>query len=269
MNARPAGSTGTPGTAGMTGSSGASGARRWILAIDTATSQVVVAAGSPGGEVIASRSVSAEHRHGERLLTTIDALVNEAGLHLAGLGGVVVGTGPGAFTGLRVGLATAKTLAHELGVPIAGVSTGAALLAAGAAAGIVGEDLALWVPAGPHDRVEVRFGRPPRLVPGGPTADPTADPIQGPIAGADPAPGSAGRFAIAVDLAGRAPEGDLERGETAVRGLPASLLRLGVARLAAGSDDAATLVPEYVMLPRGVRDGLDVGEGVSWSHDRP
>jgi len=78
-----------------------------------------------------------------------------------------------------------------------------------------------------------------------------------------------GELAMRELLAGRAPDGDLERGDAAVRGLPASLLRLGVERLAAGSDDAATLVPEYVMLPRGVRDGLDVGEGVSWSYDRP
>jgi len=181
------------------------------------------------------------------------------------LGGVIVGTGPGAFTGLRVGLATAKTLAHELDVPIAGVSTGAALLAAGAAAGIAGEDVALWLPAGPHDRVEVRSGQPPRLVPGGAVAGVAGAFDAG---GRDGAPESASRLAIAVDLVGRAPDGDLERGEAAVRGLPASLLRLGVARLAAASDDAATLVPEYVMLPRGVSAGLDVGEGVSWSHDR-
>ncbi len=250
MNARGAGGTDRP----------------WLLAIDTATTQVVVAAGSPSGEVIASRFAAAEHRHGERLLATIDALVTEAGLDLAALGGVVVGTGPGAFTGLRVGLATAKTLAHELGIPIAGVSTGAALLAASAAAGIAGEDVALWLPAGPHDRVEVRPGQPPRLVPGGPIAG--AEEALG-AGDRDWVPESAGRLAIAVDLAGRAPDGDLERGDAAVRGLPASLLRLGVERLAAGSDDAATLVPEYVMLPRGVRDGLDVGEGVSWSYDRP
>jgi hypothetical protein len=239
-------------------------ARPWLLAIDTATSQVVVAAGTLDGEVIASRAVPAEHRHGERLLAQIDALIGETGLGLAELRGVVVGIGPGAFTGLRVGLATAKTLAHELGVAIAGVSTGEALLSAAAAAGIAGEGVVLRLPAGPHDRVEVRPGQPPRLLPGGPlgNADSAGDP-------ADLGDTGGSEIPIAVDLAGRAPAADLERGEAALAGLPASLLRLGIARLADHLDDEATLVPEYVMLPPGVRDGLDVGEGVSWSHDRP
>jgi len=235
----------------------------WLLAIDTATSLVLVAAGTTSGEVIASRSAPAEHRHGERLIVLIDALVAEAGLDLAGLGGAIGGTGPGAFTGLRVGLATAKTLAHELGVPIAGVSTGSALLAA-AESGLTGTDLVLWLPAGPHDRVEIRSGQAPRLVPGSgdPNADPNADPASAPGA-------PASEIAIAVDLAGRASEAAVDRGATALDGLAGSLLRLGAARLASGSDDAASLVPEYVTLPRGVRARPGVDEGVSWSHDRP
>ena len=238
--------------------------RPWLLAIDTATSQVVIAAGTPTGEVIASRSAPAEHRHGERLLAMIDALVAETGLDLAALDGVVVGTGPGAFTGLRVGLATAKTLAHELGVPIAGVSTGEALLSAGTAAGVGGENVVLRLPAGPHDRVEVRPGQAPRLLPGGATE---AAASAGVAQGRGDIPGS--EIAIAIDLEGRASEADLERGVAALAGLPPALLRLGLARLTAHGDDAAALVPEYVMLPRGVSAGLDVGEGVSWSHDRP
>ncbi len=246
--------------------------RPWLLAIDTATSQVVVAAGTEAGEPITSRAVPAEHRHGERLLITIDALIADAGLDLPALRGVVVGTGPGAFTGLRVGLATAKTLAHELGIPIAGISTGAALLAAVAAAGIAGDGVVLRLPAGPHDRVEIRPGERPHLVPGGPAANASAE------SGSDLAvdrsvdragDGAVPELAIAIDLPGRATRAELERGAMALAGLPASLLRLGLVRLSAGSDDPATLVPEYVMLPRGAAAGLDVGKGVSWSHDRP
>jgi tRNA threonylcarbamoyladenosine biosynthesis protein TsaB len=226
----------------------------WLLAFDTATSQVVVAAGSADGALIASRAVPADHRHGERLLPTVEGLMAETGLQLAGLRGVIVGTGPGAFTGLRSGLATAKTMAHELGVGIAGVSTGSALLAAAIATGSE-TPMLLLLPAGPHDRVAVRPGEAPRLLPGG------ADNAEA-IVEED------GRGTIAVDLAGRAADAALARGSAAVAALPSALLALGAARLAAGSDDPATLVPEYVTLPRGVGPGLDVEEGVSWSRDR-
>lgn len=226
----------------------------WLLAFDTATSQVVVAAASADGALIASRAMPADHRHGERLLPTVEALMAETGLELAGLRGVITGTGPGAFTGLRSGLATAKTIAHELGIGIAGVSTASALLAAASATGGAAPTL-LLLPAGPHDRVAVRPGEAATLLPAG------AD-------GADATVEEDGPGTVAVDLAGRAPDGALARGTAAVAGLPLALLSLGAARLAAGSDDPATLVPEYVTLPRGVGSGLDVEEGVSWSRDR-
>ena len=74
---------------------------------------------------------------------------------------------------------------------------------------------------------------------------------------------------IAVDLAGRAPEAALARGGDALERLPATLLRLGAARLAAGeTDDLARLVPEYVTLPRGVRVESGTAE-VAWSRTRP
>ena len=220
---------------------------RWILVLDTATGRVVVAAGRPDGRLLAERGFPAEHRHGERLLATIEELSASAGLALESLAGVVVGTGPGAFTGLRVGLATAKTLAHELGLPVAGVSTAEALLLA---AGDAAADDVVTLPAGLHDRVEVRRGEPPRLVTGG-----------GPDAAVPAA-------AIAVDLDGRAGAAALERGRRAVDGLAAALLRLGLERLSAGGDDAERLVPEYVTLPRGAAPTLDLEEGVAWSHDR-
>jgi tRNA threonylcarbamoyl adenosine modification protein YeaZ len=232
----------------------------WLLAFDTATSQVVVAAGSTDGSLLASRAVPAEHRHGERLLPTVEALLADAGLELAELRGVIVGTGPGAFTGLRAGLATAKTIAHELGIAVAGVSTGAALLAAATAATGATADapILLLLPAGPHDRVAVGPGEAPVLLPSAP--DDAPDSLED--------EDEAERRTIAVDLAGRAPEAAMGRGAIAVAGLPAALLALGVARLAAGSDDPATLVPEYVTLPRGVGPVLDIEEGVSWSRDR-
>jgi tRNA threonylcarbamoyladenosine biosynthesis protein TsaB len=214
----------------------------WLLAIDTGTSNIVVAAGAPDGSLIKVLEWPAGYRHGEQLLAGVEQLLAETGLSRDRLVGVVVGTGPGAFTGLRVGLATAKTLAHALGLPIAGVGTGEALLEADV------EATALLLPAGPRDRVLVRRGAPPELLAGG------AEPVL---------PG--GVELVAVDLDGRAPESAVRRGAAAARGLGPALLAMGAARLRAGTgDDVETLVPEYVTLPRGVR--ASSGE-ISWSHD--
>jgi len=217
--------------------------RSWLLVLDSATSRVVVAAGDPAGGLIGERAFPAERRHGERLLATVEELTGTLGLELGDLRGIVVGTGPGAFTGLRVGLATGKTLAHELEVPIVGVSTGEALLLAGGGS-------VLEMPAGPNDRVEVRHDRPPRRIPGG--TDIAAD---------------AGDVVVAVDLDGRSdPDAGL-RGKRALDGLAAALLELGRARLETGTDDPERLVPEYVSLPRGAGVGLDLEGGVAWSRD--
>jgi tRNA threonylcarbamoyl adenosine modification protein YeaZ len=234
--------------------------RPWLLVLDTATSSVVVAAGTPEGELIASASFPAEHRHGERLLMAVDQLARDAGLERANLAGVIVGTGPGAFTGLRVGLATAKTIAHELGRPIVGISTGEALLAAAGAPA----DAVLLLPAGPHDRVEVRAGEPARLESGafGTTAGADAVATDSTAAGGQ-------AWLVAVDLDGRAPEAALAAGRRAVEGLAGTLLRMGATRLAGpASDDVARLVPEYVSLPRGVSQPHDPDGAMAWSSDR-
>jgi tRNA threonylcarbamoyl adenosine modification protein YeaZ len=232
------------------------GRRRAILAIDTATTQVVIASGSPEGDIDGLTSWPAGYRHGETLLPSIARFLGEQNLRRSRLVGIVVGTGPGAFTGLRVGIATAKGLAHGLGLPIAGVSTGEALLAGAGAATSGGpgepgadpaERLVLLLPAGPNDRVLVRRGETPRLLPGG--TDPQL----------------AGEWLVAVDLEGRAPADAVARGEAARRGLGAALIRMGAERLRTSSgDDLATLVPEYVTLPRGV--ATQAGE-VTWSRD--
>ena len=242
----------TPNGAGPTAATpqalaAASAATGWLLAIDTATSRIVVTAGQTDGSAVRTLDWPAGHRHGEQLLVGIEQLLHETDLATANLAGVVVGTGPGAFTGLRVGLATAKTLAHALGLPIAGVGTGEAILRAAALAGATGP-LALLLPAGPHDRVLVRPGAASALLPGGTEPDLPADVTL-----------------LAVDLAGRAPEAAVRLGEAAAANLGAALLALGAARLRGGpGDDVERLVPEYVTLPRGV--GASSGE-ISWSHD--
>jgi tRNA threonylcarbamoyladenosine biosynthesis protein TsaB len=219
-----------------------------LLALDTATTRAVVALGRPDGSSVAETTWIAGYRHGETLLPAVERLLDEHGVARTALVGIIVGTGPGAFTGLRVGLATAKGLAHGLGRPITGVSTAEALLAAAAAAEPEAADrLVLLLPAGPSDRVVVERAVPPRLVAGG--TDPGLTPD---------------RVLVALDLDGRAPDDALVRGATARDALGTQLLRLGAARLFAGGDDLTTLVPEYVTLPRGTRTAA--GE-VSWSRD--
>lgn len=92
------------------------------LAIDTATPQVSVALG--GGEgVQASFRAAAGRRHGETLAPAIDLITRTSGCSLGQLSSVAVDVGPGLFTGLRVGLATAKALASALGLPVATVTS--------------------------------------------------------------------------------------------------------------------------------------------------
>lgn len=221
------------------------GRRRAILALDTATTRVVVAAGSPDGRVDGITTWMAGYRHGEMLLATIGRFLGEQNLRRSRLAGIVVGTGPGAFTGLRVGIATAKGIAYGLGLPIVGISTAEALLA-----GLASPDVpsVLLLPAGPSDRIVVRRDGHAELLPGG--LEPDLAP---------------GEQLVAVDLDGRAPADALERGETAREGLGRALIELGAARLRDGRiDDLAELVPDYVTLPRGVRHAT--GE-MAWSRD--
>ncbi|MCL7424338.1 tRNA (adenosine(37)-N6)-threonylcarbamoyltransferase complex dimerization subunit type 1 TsaB [Streptomyces sp. NPDC057806] len=93
-----------------------------LLALDTATPAVTVAL-HDGTDVIASSSQVDARRHGELLLPAVDRVLAEAGLKLDAVTGVVVGTGPGPYTGLRVGLMTADTFGLALGVPVHGVCT--------------------------------------------------------------------------------------------------------------------------------------------------
>ena len=107
-----------------------------ILVLDTATRMPCVAIAGADGALIAERQWKSLHRHGEELLERVDAVLTEAGIDRLALDGVIVGTGPGSFTGLRIGLATAKTIAYSLAIPLVGISSTLALaLAASTRAG--------------------------------------------------------------------------------------------------------------------------------------
>ncbi|GAA2241243.1 tRNA (adenosine(37)-N6)-threonylcarbamoyltransferase complex dimerization subunit type 1 TsaB [Streptomyces ruber] len=93
-----------------------------LLALDTATPAVTVAL-HDGTAVVASSSQVDARRHGELLLPAVDRVLAEAGTRLDAVTAVVVGTGPGPYTGLRVGLMTADTFGLALGVPVHGLCT--------------------------------------------------------------------------------------------------------------------------------------------------
>ncbi|MEU9982712.1 tRNA (adenosine(37)-N6)-threonylcarbamoyltransferase complex dimerization subunit type 1 TsaB [Streptomyces sp. NPDC050856] len=93
-----------------------------LLAMDTATPAVTVAL-HDGDRLVAESGQVDARRHGELLLPAVDRVLKRAGLELDTVTGIVVGVGPGPYTGLRVGLVTAATFASALGVPVHGVCT--------------------------------------------------------------------------------------------------------------------------------------------------
>ena len=96
-----------------------------VLALDTATPTLVagVARWFSGttAEGLAERSVLSGTKHAELLTPAIRDALGDAGLGMADVEAVVVGLGPGPFTGLRVGVVTAAALSDALGVPVIGV----------------------------------------------------------------------------------------------------------------------------------------------------
>ncbi|MDP8986842.1 MAG: tRNA (adenosine(37)-N6)-threonylcarbamoyltransferase complex dimerization subunit type 1 TsaB [Actinomycetota bacterium] len=93
-----------------------------ILGIETATPQVGCALGAHEG-VLASFHASKGRRHAETLAPAIEFICRQARMDLGDVGAVAVDVGPGLFTGLRVGVVTAKALAMALRVPVVGISS--------------------------------------------------------------------------------------------------------------------------------------------------
>ncbi len=159
-----------------------------VLALDTST---VVAAGvARGREALASLTVADRMQHVEQLIPLIRQALAEAGLSLADIDRIVVGLGPGPFTGLRVGVATAAVLAAAASVEFRGVCTLDVLAAQHSAEhdGAGGEATG-FVVATDARRKEVYWAQydsagtrllgprvgPPEDVPGLPTVGPAAD----------------------------------------------------------------------------------------------
>jgi tRNA threonylcarbamoyladenosine biosynthesis protein TsaB len=231
-----------------------------LLAIESATEEGLVALGRSNGELLAQDRWRAGHAHGERLLASIEKVLAEAGSSLDDVGAIVLGIGPGSFTGLRVGLAVAKGLAFGLGVPIVGIETPVAFAAA--LAGLADREAdgstVVLQPAGPSARymtVVTRDQIAGHRLAGAPVF----------IGAGEELPIPSGALVQAVDL----PDAPAEASAAGVRARDAlgeTLLRLGAARLGSGrTDDLAELVPAYVTLPRGAIAGTG---GITWSPAR-
>ncbi len=232
-----------------------------LLAMDTSTRRTSVALGD-GASLLGLRSVD---RDAGQLLDLVTALLSAAGMGPRSLDGIVVGTGPGSFTGLRIGLATAKTLAYILDIPLLGVPTVEALAHAATRPGQPAESdvpgdgtLIVALAAGARDHYLARVQDPrdtARL----------ACPVEL-LAPGSPPPHPEGRdSAMTVEIASEplGPEA-AARGRAALDGLAEALLTLGHQRFLAGEHaDPATLVPEYVALPRGIA----AAAGEPWSPD--
>jgi tRNA threonylcarbamoyladenosine biosynthesis protein TsaB len=107
-----------------------------VLAIETASPTASAALVDAAG-VLASRTLRAPMRHLEWLAAAIEGMLRDVGAGPENVNAVAVGRGPGGFTGLRIGIATAAAWARARGVPLLGVETLEVLACASAATGVV------------------------------------------------------------------------------------------------------------------------------------
>jgi tRNA threonylcarbamoyladenosine biosynthesis protein TsaB len=93
-----------------------------VLGIDSSTDQLGIGL-ADDTKIIAEALLESKREHASRIIGMIDTTITDSSISKADLDGVAVAIGPGSFTGLRVGLATAKGMALALEIPIVGIST--------------------------------------------------------------------------------------------------------------------------------------------------
>jgi tRNA threonylcarbamoyladenosine biosynthesis protein TsaB len=200
-----------------------------IIAIESASADPSLALVTRDGALLASDGWSADRRQGADLMPRLLALLEAQGRDLRQATGLAVGIGPGSFTGLRVGLSIGKGLAYALGLPLVGIGSLAAWLAAEpeapAALARAGAREAWLLTRGAEVPIVVdRDALSPQPLVGGivPTELAAAFGLEGTIA---PYRGAVGVASLAVP------------------------------RLATASDDLVTLEPAYLRAPRGLESG--------------
>jgi tRNA threonylcarbamoyladenosine biosynthesis protein TsaB len=93
-----------------------------LLALDTSTSALSIAI-LEEGQLLQEAHIQADRTHSLHLMPMIQEIIQAAGTKLSDLSGIAVGVGPGSYTGVRIGVTAAKTLAWTLKLPIIGVSS--------------------------------------------------------------------------------------------------------------------------------------------------
>jgi tRNA threonylcarbamoyladenosine biosynthesis protein TsaB len=206
-----------------------------LLGLDTATPAVTVAL-HDGGQPLAQLVTVDAHRHAELLAPAIAKVIADAGASRADLTGVVAGVGPGPYTGLRVGLVTARVLGAALGIPVYGLCS-LDVIAADVVCGDdpPGGDFLVATDARRRELYWARYDGTGRRIVGPEVAKPASIPVSGlPAAG----------------------EGPMLYPEVLPDGLgpaypaAATLCRIAVAAIAAGDAAERLLPPEPLYLRR-------------------
>jgi tRNA threonylcarbamoyladenosine biosynthesis protein TsaB len=216
-----------------------------VLAVDTSAAVSVAIVGADGRQ-LAAESVDEQRRHAELLAPMVERALASAGIERSDLTAIVAGTGPAPFTGLRVGLVTARTIALALGVPAYGVPSIDAL--AVQAVGDLGLDPGTEVfVATDARRREVYWARYRVVSHEGPHGVPVVEVVAGPDVASAAALIAAGQVAGAV-VVGRGAEiypelsaagvdpGDASSGDVPGVPAPTVLARLALVRHAEGVD---------------------------------
>ena len=154
-----------------------------LLGLDTATPAVTVAL-HDGGQPLAQLVTVDAHRHAELLAPAVAKVIADAGASQHDLTGIAVGVGPGPYTGLRVGLVTARVLGAALGIPVYGLCT-LDIIAADVDAG--GQEFLVATDARRRELYWARYDSAGRRVAGPEVSKPALIPASGlPAAGEGP-----------------------------------------------------------------------------------
>ncbi|WP_265520669.1 tRNA (adenosine(37)-N6)-threonylcarbamoyltransferase complex dimerization subunit type 1 TsaB [Oerskovia flava] len=217
-----------------------------VLALDTSAAVTVALVGD-GGERLARRESSERRRHAESLAPLLDEVLAETGTDRRDLGAVVAGTGPAPFTGLRVGLVTARALALALGIPVLGVC-GLDAIAAQAVSDLgltPGTEVFVATDA---RRREVYWARYRVVAHEGPHSTPVVETVAGPGVGAASTLADAAAGAVIVGEGAALYPDDLPPADDAPLVPDATVLaRLALARRDAGVDQPTE--PLYLRRP--------------------